>query len=430
MPGKDVSKTIAKDPNRKYSYLLMVGHVCSDVNQGALAAVLPFLVAANGYSYATVAMLLFAANMASAVVQPLFGWLGDRKARPWFMAVAIALACGGMAGVGLFQDFTAVAASAMVSGVGVAMFHPEGGRLANLVAGRNKGQGMSIFAVGGNIGFCIGPMVAAAAVTAFGLQGTLVFLIPIVPFCVAVMACNAKLASFGVSDPHVLKRSGGHERWGLFSLVLGVLSLRSVVFYGLNAFVPLFVIAAFGATEGEGSLLISLFALFGAVATVCSGKAADRIGSINLAVVSMGASALLVVAFSLGLSFAFCAVVVCLVSAAVTICNPTMVATGQDYVPHHLGMASGLTYGVTVCIGGVMSPVLGLAGDAWGLQSALLIVAGVAALACALAFVLKVQDARLPHMQQADELGGEAPLERASQACATVSSTNQRGSSK
>ena len=65
------------------NYLTMLGHLCADINQGALSAILPFLVVGAGYSYLEATMLLFASNIASGIIQPLFGWLGDRHPCPW-----------------------------------------------------------------------------------------------------------------------------------------------------------------------------------------------------------------------------------------------------------------------------------------------------------------------------------------------------------
>lgn len=156
-------------PNKKMSLLLMAGHLCCDINQGALVATLPFLVLLGGFSYTEATALLFASNIASAIIQPLFGWLGDTFQKPWIMALGITLAGLGMAGVGIFSTYWLILVSAMVSGIGIAMFHPEGGRLANLVAGEKKSSGMSIFAVGGKLGFSAGPLMAAAALSSWGL---------------------------------------------------------------------------------------------------------------------------------------------------------------------------------------------------------------------------------------------------------------------
>ena len=71
--------TAARKEDKLVNYLCMTGHICSDINQGALSATLPFLVMYDGYSYTAVAGLIFVANIASAVIQPLFGTIGDRK---------------------------------------------------------------------------------------------------------------------------------------------------------------------------------------------------------------------------------------------------------------------------------------------------------------------------------------------------------------
>ena len=62
---------------RTYNYLISCGHLCSDINQGALAAVLPFLIAAYHYDYATAATLVLFSNLVGSVVQPIFGQRGS-----------------------------------------------------------------------------------------------------------------------------------------------------------------------------------------------------------------------------------------------------------------------------------------------------------------------------------------------------------------
>ena len=71
--------------------------------------------------------------------------MGDKKARPWLMAVGVALAGIGLALVGVLQSYWLVVAAAMISGIGNAMLHPEGARLANLTGGDDKAVSMSVF---------------------------------------------------------------------------------------------------------------------------------------------------------------------------------------------------------------------------------------------------------------------------------------------
>ena len=352
----------------KFSYLLMLGHLWADTCQGAMAATLPFLIMNSGYSYTDVTILIFAQNIASAIIQPLFGWLGDKKSRPWLMGLGVIFAGTGITGVGLLGSFPLIVCSAMVTGLGVAMFHPEGGRLANLVAGEDKAHGMSIFAVGGNVGFIIGPMIAAALLSLFGLPGTAFFLIPAIAIAAVLLAFTRYFKSFGLSDAKAVEAAGGKERWGAFGLIMGALSVNSVLGMTLSAFIPMFIITMFSQTQAFGSAMLSVLSICGAVGTVLSGRISQKVGTQRLMII-----AFIFVGIALPLIALAPNLILCIVLAAACplVSNsfyPASVALGQGFVPQHLGMASGLTYGISISVGGMFSPVFGMIGDNVGLQ--------------------------------------------------------------
>lgn len=366
--------------DRRYSYLMMIAHLCDDLNQGALVAVIPFLVLHNGYSYAEVTALLLASNAASAIIQPLFGWLGDKKPRPWLMAAGIFLAGVGMAGVGVLPNYPLIMASAMLSGIGVAMFHPEGGRLGNLTAGEQKGKGMSIFAVGGKLGFTFGPLVATAAITLWGLPGTLIFIIPST-LCAAIMLSqNKALLSYSNPDKQSSDESLYQDNWVGFGFVMGAISCRSIMYYAFLSFIPLFLVYNLGQEEAFASSVISLFALVCTVGTIASGWAGQLLGAKKLIIVSYACVAIEVVIFAFNGSLIVALILIAFLALTCDISYPSAVAMGQSFVPHHLGMASGLSFGVMVCIGGLMTPVFGLIGDYFGLQVVMLCVTAIALL--------------------------------------------------
>lgn len=366
--------------DRRYSYLMMIAHLCDDLNQGALVAVIPFLVLHNGYSYAEVTALLLASNAASAIIQPLFGWLGDKKPRPWLMAAGIFLAGVGMAGVGVLPNYPLIMASAMLSGIGVAMFHPEGGRLGNLTAGEQKGKGMSIFAVGGKLGFTFGPLVATAAITLWGLPGTLVFIIPSTLCAAILLSQNKALLSYSNPDKQSSDESLYQDNWVGFGFVMGAISCRSIMYYAFLSFIPLFLVYNLGQEEAFASSVISLFALVCAVGTIASGWAGQLLGAKRLIIVSYACVAIEVVIFAFNGSLIVALILIAFLALTCDISYPSAVAMGQSFVPHHLGMASGLSFGVMVCIGGLMTPVFGLIGDYFGLQVVMLCVTAIALL--------------------------------------------------
>ena len=377
-------KSAKPKQGRGYSYLMMVAHLCDDLNQGALVAVIPFLVLHNGYSYAEVTALLLASNAASAIIQPLFGWLGDKKPRPWLMALGIFLAGIGMAGVGVLPNYPLIMASAMLSGIGVAMFHPEGGRLGNLTAGEQKGKGMSIFAVGGKLGFTFGPLVATAAITLWGLPGTLIFIIPSTLCAAVLLSQNKALLGFSNPDKGSSADNLYKDNWVGFGFVMGAISCRSIMYYAFLSFIPLFLVYNLGQEEAFASSVISLFALVCAVGTIASGWAGQALGAKKLIIVSYACVAVEVIIFAFNGSLIIALILIALLALTCDISYPSAVAMGQSFGPHHLGMASGLSFGVMVCIGGLMTPVFGLIGDYFGLQVVMLCVTAIAILGIAI----------------------------------------------
>ena len=82
--------------------------------------------------------------------------------------------------------------------------------------------------------------------------------------------------------------------------------------------------------------------------------------------------------FAFNQSLIFAVILIMLLAIVVDLSYPSAVALGQGFVPNHLGMASGLSFGVVVCIGGIASPILGSVGDTIGLQPVMLVLVGVA----------------------------------------------------
>ncbi|HSR10455.1 MAG TPA: MFS transporter, partial [Thermodesulfobacteriota bacterium] len=158
--------------------LLSLGHMVADINNSALPAILPFLKEYLGLSYAMAGTIILASNITASVIQPAFGYMTDRKSLLWFLPLGCLCTAVGMALVGWTSDYWLVMAMVIVSGLGSSIYHPEGWRVANHFAGGKKATGMSIFAVGGNLGFTLGPMMAIFFVKSLGLQGTALFLIP------------------------------------------------------------------------------------------------------------------------------------------------------------------------------------------------------------------------------------------------------------
>src|SRR2546421_12515221 len=164
--------------DRRGMAVVSAGHMFTDVSQGAVPALLPFLKSHMHLSYAAVSALVLAATMSSSVIQPLFGRYSDRRSLPQLMPLGVLFGGLGISVVGLAQSYALVFVAIVVSGIGVAAFHPEGSRFANYLSGSRRASGMSLFSVGGDRGFALGPVMVTPLVLAFGLHGTLFMAIP------------------------------------------------------------------------------------------------------------------------------------------------------------------------------------------------------------------------------------------------------------
>src|SRR5919199_495444 len=158
--------------------VLSAGHLFTDLNQGAVAALIPYLVDERGLSLAAAGTLVLAATVSSSVVQPLFGVFSDNRPLPVLMPLGVLLGGTGMALVGVAPSYPLIFLCVVLSGIGVAAFHPEAARFANYVSGSRRARGMSFFSVGGNAGVALGPVLATPLVVLLGIPGALLLVLP------------------------------------------------------------------------------------------------------------------------------------------------------------------------------------------------------------------------------------------------------------
>jgi FSR family fosmidomycin resistance protein-like MFS transporter len=348
--------------------LLAVGHACVDVYQGAVAALVPFLVADRAYSYAAASGVVLAASLLSSVAQPLFGALTDRRPLPWLLPVATAAAGIGIGLAGPARAYPATLAAVAISGIGVAAYHPESARVAR-AASRGSHTAMGWFSLGGNVGFAAAPLLVTAVVATGGLRLTPVLVLPALAgaaVCVVALRVVAGAAARTGGAP----RTAGPDDRPAFARLTGVVVVRSIVFVGLSAFISLYAQQRVGGGPAVGAAALFVLYLGGAVGTVAGGALANRWSRV---VVVRRAYLLTVVAVAGVVLVPGPAlfVFVALASAGLYVPFSLQVTLGQDYLPSRVGTASGVTLGLTVSVGGLASPLVGTLADAAGLQVAL-----------------------------------------------------------
>jgi FSR family fosmidomycin resistance protein-like MFS transporter len=264
-------------PNTRVLGLLALGHLVVDMNQGALAPLLPFLKAAFGLSYATSGAILLAANMTSSLVQPVFGYLADRATRRWLLPWAVLFAATGVSLAGLAPSYWSLLLLVVVSGLGVAAYHPEGYRTANQVAGDRKATGLSLFSIGGNVGIALGPPAVTLLVPRFGLPGTLGLLGPgVVVAALLALVLPALVQAPVASGVARATQLGGRDMRGAMALLIAVVTVRSWTQLGLVSYVPFLYVEMLGKDPRLVGPLLFIFLGAGAVGTLTGGATSSR----------------------------------------------------------------------------------------------------------------------------------------------------------
>ena len=146
------------------------------------------------------------------------------------------------------------------------------------------------------------------------------------------------------------------------------------MFFGLTTLVPLYFVGELGTSEGTANAALTVMLACGAIGTLIGGRLADRFSRRVVLRTSLGVlTPLMVVMLSGGPGVAIAALA--FIGAATIATFSVTVVMGQEYLPGRLGVASGVTLGLSIGFGGLGAAVLGALADATSLRTALEIVA-------------------------------------------------------
>ena len=354
--------------SRRSIALLAVGHACVDVYQGAVAALVPVFVAERAYTYAAASGIVLAASLLSSLVQPLFGLLTDRHAMPWLLPVSTVLGGLGIALSGLSRSYPVTLLFVAIAGLGVAAYHPESARLARM-ASEGSHRSMAWFSTGGNIGFALAPLLVGVAVGAGGLAWTPVLLVPAL---VGAVISVPVIRALGPRPDHATQQGVTRREDDVRSFIKMTVAVvfRSIAFIGLSTFIALYAQQRMGAGPAAGTAALFILYLGGIVGSVLGGSLVSRWDRVRVSRWSYLVTAIAIagVVWAPGPAIYL---FVAMASAGLYVPFSLQVTLAQDYLPSRVGTASGITLGLTVSIGGLASPILGVLADATTLQAAL-----------------------------------------------------------
>ncbi len=371
--GSQAKAGVVRDEiDRRAMTVLSGGHGAVDFASGAVPALLPFLAERFNLGYAATAAVMLAATVSSSLVQPAFGLLSDRHGAIWLLPAGVLVAGTGIALAGVAPAYPLVLVAVFVAGIGIAAYHPEGAKFASFASGRKRASGMGFFNIGGNSGYALGPILITPLVLWLGLAGAVVAAVPVLLIGVLLAL---SLPALGKLHPDVRGAPPvtAEDRPRAMALLVGVILMRSLTWFGLITFVPLWVISL-GGTKAEGNRLLSFMLVAGVVGALVLGPVADRFGMRRTLLLTTALLPPLVLTF-IHVGGILGALALMLVGLCVVGTFGVVMVLSQSYLPRHVALASGLNVGLAVGLGGVCAVAIGAVADAIDLQTALTITA-------------------------------------------------------
>ena len=351
--------------------LLSLSHMVTDLSQGALPVLLPSLKTALDLSYTQIGVIVLVQNLTSSIIQPLFGMITDKVSLPWLLPISIFLSGLGLSITGFMTSYTALLLSVVIGGLGVAGFHPQASKSVHFVSSDAlRGRSMGLFSVGGNFGMAVGASFMMFLTTLpGGLYNSIWFVIPSSITALLIWRFLDKVS------PQSFQRDGKLEtakpkfiRLRPLLILLTFIFFRSTLHAGLSTYIPIYYVNYLNGSPIYAGYLLSLFLIGGVFGTFVGAMLSDKFGRKTILTFSM------VIVLPMVAAIPFTSGVITMILLVFTGFSlissfATTLVLSQEMMPGYEGMASGLTIGLTIGLGGVGVTGLGYIADLYGVPA-------------------------------------------------------------
>ena len=372
-----------KTPNTSeatiFKILFVIGlcHLLNDAIQAVVPAMFPILEKSMGLSFTQLGIIAFSLNMVSSVMQPLVGYFTDKKPMPFALPVGLSFTLVGVLGIGLAPNFALIVLSVLLIGLGSAVFHPEGSRVAYMAAGTRRGLAQSIYQVGGNTGQALAPLITALILVPLGQIGaswfTIVAALAVILLIYIAKWYSERLAAFPARKQRNSSSNSQQERLSsdvkkALGFILLLIFARSWYISGMTNFYAFYAIKEYALTIKQSQIFLFAFLVSGALGTFLGGPLADRFG--KKTVISFSMLGTLPLSILLPYVPPLVAFIILMLTGFILMTSFSVtVVYAQELVPGKIGTMSGLTVGLAFGMGAIGSVGLGYLADLISLQT-------------------------------------------------------------
>jgi len=354
-----------------FAILFTIGlcHLLNDIIGGLVPALYPLFKKSYSLTFSQIGLITLTYQIASSLLQPLVGLYTDRRPRPFSLMAGMTVTLGGLIWLSRASSFHALVLSATAVGAGSAVFHPEASRVARLASGGQHGLAQSIFQVGGNFGFSLGPLLAAFIVIGRGQRSiawfsldalvTMVLLFIIVTWYkrTTLHRMKVQVATTNVSSPLPPRKVA-------FSLAILLTLIFSKYIYmsSITSYYTFYLISKFHLPVQSAQIRLFTFLASTGAGILIGGPLGDRFGRKYV----IWGSIIGVLPFTLLLPYAnlfWTGILTVLIGLILSSAFSAILVYAQELIPGKVGMISGLFFGFAFGVAGVAAAMLGKVAD-------------------------------------------------------------------
>lgn len=344
-------------------FSLSLAHLLNDWYMNYTQTLLPFLVAA-GLGVSRGAFLISAFTITSSLLQPVSGYLVDQKNQRWMVYAGTLWMAALLSLVGVLKNYPLTVLAVTLAGLGTAAFHPQASAMVTAVSGNRKGFFQALFVAAGNVGWALTPLMVVPFVQSRGLEMTPLFVLPGVAVAVLLWFTAPRVPAGSRPAPPPLWPAL-RSSWAELTRVVSVVAFRSLAYFGLVTFLPLYLQhQSVSLLTGSRLLFLMLFA--GAVGGLAGGFISDLWGRKVVIVASLLAASPLFYLF-LGTSGPLSYLLLALAGACLLASFSVTIVVAQEVISKNAAMASGLMLGFGIGIGGLGVGLVGLLAERLGI---------------------------------------------------------------
>ncbi|GAB4266875.1 MAG: MFS transporter [Candidatus Promineifilaceae bacterium] len=385
---QDERKTAVTDePFQTVDVLIIAGgHFAHDTFSAFLSPLLPLIQDKLSTGYALTGSLAIFAQLPS-LLNPFIGYLADKVSLRYFIIFAPAVTATLFSSLGLANSYWSLAILLFAAGLSIAAFHAPAPAMIGKISGKEVGKGMGIFMAAGELGRTLGPVFAIAGVGWFGLDG--IWRLSFVGWAVtgllfirlrhvSASAKNEKRYAFTAVWPEVRR---------VFPVLAWLVGARVGLLVSITTYLPIYVRDVRHADVSLAAAALTILEGAGVVGALLTGALSDKWGRRRMLIFLLFLSPPLLLLLLVVPVWLFVPLLVLLGLTAVTV-QPVILAVVQDAFPKNRAVANGIYLAQSFLIRAVGISIVGLLADAYSLQAAFAISAGLAFLSIPAVFKL------------------------------------------